>query len=59
MKLLTIDEVADRLSDTPDSVRRYIRQRRMSAVSITRKKVRVSEAEVERFITRNTVKGEI
>lgn len=49
MKLLKIEEVANKLSVQPSTVRKWIFERRISIVRLGRC-VRVKEMDVERFI---------
>jgi excisionase family DNA binding protein len=50
-KLLTLDEVADQLSVTVETVRRWIRSGEMEAIDLGgRAGYRVSESALERFI---------
>jgi len=48
-KLLTLKEVAEKLSVTVTTIRNYIRQGKLQSIKIVRK-VYVKESELERFI---------
>jgi excisionase family DNA binding protein len=50
-KLLTVQEVADRLSVHPDTVRQWIRNGEIGAIDLGgRAGYRISEADLERFM---------
>ncbi len=48
--LLTVEQVAERLQVHPDTVRRYIRERKLRAVRLSATNLRVRRSELERFI---------
>ena len=48
--LLTIEQVAERLQLHPDTVRRYIREKKMKAVRLSATNLRVRKSELDRFI---------
>lgn len=48
--LLTIEQVADKLQLHPDTIRRYIRERKLRAVRISATTIRVRQSEVDRFL---------
>jgi len=54
-RLLTIKEVADRLSVTTRTVHRYISAGKLVKVQLSGRAVRVSEADLARFIKERTV----
>ena len=49
-ELLTIEHVADILKVHPDTIRRYIRQKKLKAVRLSATNLRVRKSELERFI---------
>jgi excisionase family DNA binding protein len=49
-ELLTIDQVADELQLHPDTVRRYIRERKLVAVRLSATNVRVRRSDLDKFI---------
>ena len=48
--LLTIEQVADRLQLHPDTIRRYIRERKLPGVRISSTVVRVKKSDLDKFI---------
>jgi excisionase family DNA binding protein len=48
--LLPLQEVAKRLSVSVETVRRYIKQKKLAAVRLTNTNLRVRTSELERFI---------
>ncbi|MBI2755658.1 MAG: helix-turn-helix domain-containing protein [Chloroflexi bacterium] len=52
-RLLTVHEAAERIRSSPETVRRWIRQGKLSAVRPGGAKLgyRITEAEIERFLT--------
>jgi excisionase family DNA binding protein len=54
-RLLTNDEVAERLKVRPSTIPRWIRQGRLAAVRFGRRTLRVPESEVEKFIARGFI----
>ena len=56
--LLPLQEVAKRLSVSVETVRRYIKQKKLAAVRLTNTNLRVRESELERFIRDRETKGE-
>ena len=48
--LLTIEQVAEKLQLHPDTVRRYIRERKLPAVRISATVVRVKQSDLDKFI---------
>ena len=55
--LLTIEQVAERLQLHPDTVRRYIREKKMKAVRLSATNLRVRRSELERFIEERETNG--
>lgn len=49
-ELLTIDEVAAELKLHPDTIRRYIREKKLKSVRVGGTAIRVRRSEMERFI---------
>ena len=49
-ELLTIDQVADELQLHPDTVRRYIRERKLVALRLSATNVRVRRSDLDKFI---------
>ncbi len=49
-ELLTIEQVADRLQLHPDTIRRYIRERKLPGVRISATVVRVKKSDLDKFI---------
>ena len=56
--LLPLEEVARRLSVHVETVRRYIKQRKLKAVRLSSTALRVRESELERFIKERETDGE-
>jgi len=48
--LLTIDQVAEELQLHPDTIRRYIRQKKLKPTRIGGTAVRIRRSELDRFI---------
>ncbi len=48
--LLTIEQVAVRLQVSSKSVRRYIKEGRLQVIRLSERKLRISEADLEKFI---------
>ena len=48
--LLTIEQVAVRLQVSSKSVRRYIEEGRLQVIRLSERKLRISEADLEKFI---------
>jgi excisionase family DNA binding protein len=52
-RLLTVDEVAERLRVTPETVRVWLRQGELAGISLGRRAgYRIEEAELQRFLDR-------
>ncbi|MFL5658464.1 MAG: helix-turn-helix domain-containing protein, partial [Ktedonobacteraceae bacterium] len=49
-ELLTIEQVAERLQLHPDTIRRYIRERKLPGVRISATVVRVKKSDLDKFI---------
>jgi excisionase family DNA binding protein len=49
-ELLTIDQVAEELQLHPDTIRRYIRQKKLKPTRIGGTAVRIRRSELDRFI---------
>jgi excisionase family DNA binding protein len=49
-EFLTVEQVAERLQMHPDTIRRYIRQKKMRAVRISPTNVRIRRSDLEKFI---------
>ncbi len=49
-ELLTIDQVAAELQLHPDTIRRYIREKRLKAVRVGGTALRIRRSELDRFI---------
>ncbi len=49
-ELLTIDEVAAELKLHPDTIRRYIRDKKIKSVRLASTAIRIRRSELERFI---------
>ncbi|HET8843001.1 MAG TPA: helix-turn-helix domain-containing protein [Ktedonobacteraceae bacterium] len=49
-ELLTIDEVAAELKLHPDTVRRYIREKKLTVIRIAPNSVRIRRSELELFL---------
>lgn len=48
--LLTIEQVAERLQLHPDTVRRYIREKKLTAIRLSNTNMRVRKSELDRFL---------
>ncbi len=49
-ELLTIEQVAERLQLHPDTIRRYIREKKLIGVRISGTVVRVKQSDLDKFI---------
>ena len=49
-ELLTIDEVAAELKLHPDTIRRYIRERKLKSTRVGGTAIRIRRSELDRFI---------
>ena len=47
---LTVEQVAERLQMHPDTIRRYIRQKKLRAVRISPTNVRIRRSDLDKFI---------
>jgi excisionase family DNA binding protein len=57
-ELLTIDQVAAELKLHPDTVRRYIREKKLASVRLATTAVRVKRSELDRFINERSTSPE-
>jgi len=48
--LMTIEQVAERLQLHPDTVRRYIREKKLAAIRLSSTNMRVRKSELDRFL---------
>lgn len=48
--LLTVEQVAERLQVHPDTVRRYIREKKLTAIRLSNTNLRVRKSELDRFL---------
>jgi excisionase family DNA binding protein len=55
-KVYTPAEIASILSVTPNTVRRWITQKKLSAIKLFNRQLRVEESELKRFIEENSKK---
>lgn len=55
-KVYTTTEIASILSVTPNTVRRWIKEKRLSAVKLFNRQLRIEESELKRFIKENSKK---
>ena len=56
--LLPLQEVAKRLSVSVETVRRYIKQKKLAAVRLTNTNLRVRKSELDRFIKERETDGD-
>jgi excisionase family DNA binding protein len=49
-ELLTVEQVAERLQVHPDTVRRYIREKKLTAIRLSNTNLRVRKSELDRFL---------
>ena len=49
-ELLTVEQAADALQLHPDTVRRYIRERKLRAVRLSPTNVRIRRSDLDKFI---------
>ena len=49
-ELLTVEQVASELQLHPDTIRRYIREKKLQAVRISNTALRVRRSELDRFL---------
>ena len=57
-ELLTIEEVADILQLHPDTIRRYVRERKLKAVRLSATQLRVKRSELDRCIKERETGGD-
>ena len=55
-KVYITTEIASILSVTPNTVRRWIKEKRLSAVKLFNRQLRIEESELKRFIKENSKK---
>ena len=58
-ELLTVEEVADELKLHPDTVRRYIREKKLRSIRLSNTAHRIRRSELERFLKEREGDGEI
>ena len=57
-ELLTIEQVAERLQLHPDTVRRYVREKKIKAIQLSKTNLRIRNSELQRYLKeRETDKG--
>ena len=49
-EFLTVEQVAERLQMHPDTIRRYIRQKKLRAVRISPTNIRIRRSDLDKFI---------
>jgi excisionase family DNA binding protein len=49
-EFLTVEQVAERLQMHPDTIRRYIRQKKLRAVRISPTNVRIRRSDLDKFV---------
>ncbi|MGH2493726.1 MAG: helix-turn-helix domain-containing protein [Ktedonobacteraceae bacterium] len=52
-ELLTIEQVAERLQLHPDTIRRYIREKKLPSVRISGTVVRIKQSDLDKFIQKH------
>ena len=57
-ELLPLKEVAKRLGVSVETVRRYIKQKKLAAVRLTNTNLRVRKSELDRFIKERETDGD-
>jgi excisionase family DNA binding protein len=57
-KLWKTDEVADLLSVHPNTVRRWINEKRIGSIKLTRRNFRIPQDELDRFLANRITKGD-
>jgi len=57
-ELLTVEQVAAELQMHPDTIRRYIREKKLRAVRLSARDLRVRRSELERFLKERDTNGE-
>jgi excisionase family DNA binding protein len=56
-ELLTLEEVARRLQVHSETVRRYIKQKKLTAIRLSNTNLRIRESELERFLKARETNG--
>jgi len=57
-ELLTVEQVAAELQMHPDTIRRYIREKKLRAVRLSARDLRVRRSELESFLKERDTDGE-
>ena len=57
-ELLTVEQVAAELQMHPDTVRRYIREKKLRAVRLSARDLRIRRSELNRFLKERETGGE-
>jgi excisionase family DNA binding protein len=57
-ELLTVEQVAAELQLHPDTVRRYIREKKLRAVRLSSTNMRIRRSELDRFLKERETNGE-
>jgi len=57
-ELLTVEQVAAELQLHPDTVRRYIRERKLRAVRLSSTNMRIRRSELDRFLKERETDGD-
>jgi excisionase family DNA binding protein len=56
-ELLTIEQVAERLQLHPDTIRRYVREKKLKAIQLSKTNLRVRRSELNRFLKERETNG--
>ena len=56
-ELLTVEQVAAELQLHPDTVRRYIREKKLQAVRLSSTNMRIRRSELDRFLKERETDG--
>jgi len=56
-ELLTIEQVAERLQLHPDTIRRYVREKKLKAIQLSKTNLRVRRSELDRFLRERETNG--
>jgi excisionase family DNA binding protein len=57
-ELLTVEQVAAELQMHPDTVRRYIREKKLRAVRLSSRDLRIRRSELDRFLKERETNGD-
>jgi len=57
-ELLTVEQVAAELQLHPDTVRRYIREKKLRAVRLSSTNMRIRRSELDRFLKERETNGD-